>query len=212
MRTDNVFVFSLIMSRVIRCIMWPDKRPARSDHILVVMEVDLLLEEWVEPLHPNFRSADWKKVRETLSGRLEELEAGKTVNTHGEFFFWLGKLTHMILGIIEDCILKVGMLPYQQHWWSPLLSARCMELRRVTQRAYSRRSELEDPVHLEQRAARRAYGLKSPRENTGRGSWCHLMRGQYGWHIVMPWGLQQTGGQLGYPHSEEYRMLACQPW
>ena len=50
------------------------------------------------------------------------------------------------------------MLPYQKHWWSPLLSARHMELRRVTQRAYSRRSELEDPVHIKQRVVRRAYG------------------------------------------------------
>jgi len=128
MRTDNVFVFSLIMSRVIRCIMWPDKRPARSDHILVVMEVDLSLEEWVEPPHPKFRSVDWKEVRETLSCRLKELEAGEMVNTHGKFFFWLGELTCMISGTIEDCILKVGTPPYQKHWWSPLLSARCMEL------------------------------------------------------------------------------------
>jgi len=103
-------------------------QPARSDHILVVMEVDLSLEEWVEPLHPNFRSVDWKEVRETLSCRLKELEAGEMVNTHGKFFFWLGELTCMISGTIEDCILKVGTPPYQKHWWSPLLSARCMEL------------------------------------------------------------------------------------
>ena len=58
MRTDNVFVSSLIVSRVIRCTMQLDERTAISDHILVVMEVNLLLEEWVKPLHPNFRSAD----------------------------------------------------------------------------------------------------------------------------------------------------------
>jgi len=41
------------------------------------MEVDLSLEEQVELLHPNFRLAGWKEVRETLSCRLEELEAGE---------------------------------------------------------------------------------------------------------------------------------------
>ena len=34
--TDNVFISSLIVGRVIKCILWPDERPVRSDHILVV--------------------------------------------------------------------------------------------------------------------------------------------------------------------------------
>jgi len=77
MRMNNVFMSSPITSRVIRCITWPDKRPVRSDHIPVVTEVNLLLEEWVELPCPNFRLADWQEVRETLSSRLEELEAGE---------------------------------------------------------------------------------------------------------------------------------------
>jgi len=122
------------------------------------MEVDLSLEEQVELLHPNFRLAGWKEVRETLSCRLKELDTGKVVNTPGKFLFWLGELTHTISGVIDDCVLKVGPLPYQKRWWSPLLSARCMELCRLMRRAYSTRLEPEELVHLEQRAARRAYG------------------------------------------------------
>jgi len=131
-RTDNVFISSLIAGRVIRCIMLPDESPVRSDHIPVVTEVNLSLEEWVDLPCPNFRLADWKGVRETLSSRLKELDTGKVVNTPGEFLFQLGKLTCMISGVIDDCVLKVGPLPYQKHWWSPLLSARCMELHRLT--------------------------------------------------------------------------------
>ena len=61
--------------RIVRCITLPDERPARLDHIPVIMEVDLSVEEWVELPHPNFRLVDWKGVREALSSRLEELNA-----------------------------------------------------------------------------------------------------------------------------------------
>jgi len=46
--------------------------------------------------------------------------------------------------------------------------AKCMELCRLTCRAYSRRMEQEDPVHLEHRKVRRVYGMlidKAKREH-----------------------------------------------
>jgi len=44
-----------------------------------------------------------------------------------------------------------------------------MELHRLTCRAYNRRLELEDLVHLEQRAVRRAYGVLI--DNAKREHW-----------------------------------------
>jgi len=101
---------------------------------------------------------DWKEVREKLSCRLENLDAGEVVNTTSEFLFQLGELTCIISGVIVDCVPKVGMLLYQKCWWSPLLSARHMELCRLTWRVFSKRLEPEDLVHLKQRGMRRAYG------------------------------------------------------
>ena len=56
-----------------------------TDHIPVVTDIDLLLEEHVEPPHPNFRLADWKGIREALTSKLKELDAGKVISTHSEF-------------------------------------------------------------------------------------------------------------------------------
>ena len=44
-----------------------------------------------------------------------------------------------------------------------------MELCRLMHRAYNRRMELEDPVHLEQRAVRRAYRVLI--DNAKREHW-----------------------------------------
>jgi len=60
--------------------------------------------------------------------------------------------------VIEDSIPKAGPLPCKKWWWSPLLTAKRMELHRLSHRVYNRRMELGDLVHLEHRAARRAYG------------------------------------------------------
>src|SRR5882724_4911645 len=125
-RPDNVFVSSLLVGRLVRCVTLPDERPARLDHIPVLMEVDLSLEEQVELPWPNFRMADWKGVREAMSGRLEGLDADGDASTIGEFFHQLDELMCMISEVMDECVPKMGLLPSEKRWWSPELSARCM--------------------------------------------------------------------------------------
>jgi len=43
------------------------------DHIPIITELNLEVNEWEEPPHPNFRLADWKAVRETLMAKLTAL-------------------------------------------------------------------------------------------------------------------------------------------
>jgi len=74
-RPDNVYISSPIVGHIIRCIMLPEERPVRTDHIPIVTEVDLSLEEKAESPHLNFRLADWKQVRETLASRIEGMNA-----------------------------------------------------------------------------------------------------------------------------------------
>jgi len=131
-RPDNIFMSSPLAGRLVRCVMLPDERPARSDHIPVLMEVDLSLEEQDELPQPNFRMADWKGVREAMSGRLEGLDADGEASTIGKFFHWLDELTHMISEVIDECVPKTGLLPSEKWWWSPELSARCTALHRLT--------------------------------------------------------------------------------
>src|SRR5882724_997665 len=61
MRPDNVFISSAIMGHLVRCSTLPDERPARTDHIPIIMELDLEVNEQAEPPRPNFRLADWKQ-------------------------------------------------------------------------------------------------------------------------------------------------------
>jgi len=88
-------------------------------------------------------------------------------------------VTHAVTEVIEACIQKVTPIPHQKWWWSLTLMAKRTELGRLTCRAYSRRTEQDDPVHLEHREARRVYGMliDKPRESIGMGSWNHSTKG-----------------------------------
>jgi len=114
-RPDNIFISSPIAGCIISCTTLPEERLVRMDHIPVVMEVDLSLEEWAEPPCSNFRLADWKQVREMLTSRLEGLNAHEEVNAPGELHTQVGELTHAVTEVIDACIQKVGPLPHQNN-------------------------------------------------------------------------------------------------
>ena len=101
--------------------------------------------------------------------KLEGLDTREEIATPGELYAQVGTLTQRISEVIKECVLKAGPTPYKKRWWSPLLTERCRELRRLAHRAYNRRSEPGDPVHHEHRAMRRAYRVLI--DNTKKSNW-----------------------------------------
>jgi len=79
-----------------------------------------------------------------------------------------------------------------------MLMAKQMELCRLTRRAYSRRMDQDDLVHLEHREARRAYGMLI--DKAKRGHWDGFLL-----HTDMHQGIPRMEGGPGYPHSEVVR-------
>src|SRR5882724_13241068 len=114
MRPANVYISSLIADHVIRCHTLPEERPVRTDHIPIVTEVDLSLEEQTESPCLNFRIVDWKQVREMLASRIEGMNAQEEVNTPGELQLCVEELTRTVTEVIEVCILKVAPMPDQK--------------------------------------------------------------------------------------------------
>src|SRR5882672_10018104 len=76
-----------------------------------------------------------------------------------EFNTRLRELTHTLSEVIDTKIPKTRPSPYQKWWWSKDLAVKHREVCRLTRRAHNSRTEPEDPVHIETKTARRAYGL-----------------------------------------------------
>ena len=116
------------------------------DHIPIITELDLEVNEWEEPPHPNFRLADWKAVRDTLMAKITALGPAQETGTHSKFYEQVRMLTQAISEVIDVSIPKGGMLPHKKRWWSPTLTTKRAEVRRLMRRAYKRRSDPEDPI------------------------------------------------------------------
>jgi len=71
-----------------------------------------------EPPRLNYQEAEWDAVREELSARLNELDAGGSISTEVEFYSRLNKLMLAITGAIDTKVPKVRPSPYQKWWWS----------------------------------------------------------------------------------------------
>src|SRR5882724_11920527 len=123
----------------------------------IVTQLDIIAEAQPVTLCPNYRMADWKKVRERLAAKLEMLQLSETIHTEAEFFSHLGRLTQAITDMVDTTIPKLKPALAQKHWWFRELADRCREVHRMAHRAYGRRMEPEDLAHHEYRTARKAY-------------------------------------------------------
>jgi len=103
--------------------------------------------------------ANWKKVKKTLSCKLKELETREDIHTPAELHTCIVELTCAITETMDSSITKNGPPHHQKCWWSQTLTTKFNEGGRLTQRAYSRRSDTEDLVHHEHKKARKEYGL-----------------------------------------------------
>src|SRR5882724_3259922 len=110
-RPDNIFISSSLMDTAIYCKTLPEECPARSDHIPVVMHLDVGFSTQTEPPWPNFKAADWKELRKVLLVRLEGLEAQDSIPNNVLFLSCVDMLMHVITEMIDTCILKCRPAP-----------------------------------------------------------------------------------------------------
>ena len=132
-----------------------DEHPARTNHIPIISHLDISIETHKKPPRPNFRATNWKEFKKVLAMKLEGLDAREDINSESEFFSHMDKLTCSVTEVIDTCIPKSGLVPYQKRWWSQALAVRCTEACRLACRAYNRRTEPEDLIHSSHKAARR---------------------------------------------------------
>jgi len=146
-RSDNVLVSSSLANAVMHCNTMPEEWPMRLDHMAIITQLDTSAEAQPVTPHPNYRLADWKKVRERLAAKLEMLQSGETFHMEAEFFTHLDRLMQAITDTVDDLIPKLKPAPFHKCWWSRELDDRCREVLRVAHRVYGRRSEPGDPTH-----------------------------------------------------------------
>jgi len=137
--------------------MIPEEQPARSNHIPIVTVLHAPPEIQPDEARPNYWAADWETVREELTLELKELDIHEKMATIDGFTLHLGKLTQIMLEVIDTKVLKTKPSPYQKCWWSKELTEKPKEVCRLMCKAYSRRFHPYDPIHYENKSMIKAH-------------------------------------------------------
>jgi len=86
MRPNNVFMSDVLCNTTVKCAIVPEEQPARSDHLPIVIIIDVEPVVKAEVPRPNFRVTNWNKFRMVLADRLVGLEPEEPLCSEGEFY------------------------------------------------------------------------------------------------------------------------------
>jgi len=92
-RLDNVFISTPLINHVMECCTAARERLARTNHIPIVTELDITTDAQKETSQPNFKVADWKKVKKMLGHKLKGLETREDIHTPAELHTHVKVLT-----------------------------------------------------------------------------------------------------------------------
>src|SRR5882672_7826691 len=124
----------------------------------IVTTLDIDPGRQAEPPRPNFKAADWDKVRKDLAKRLENLSTSDVIQNEAEFYNRLNALTQAIAETVDKSIPKTRPSPFVKRWWSKELSQKRSEVHRLGRRSYAMRGDPDEPTHGAYKDVRNAYG------------------------------------------------------
>jgi len=111
-RPDNVFTYNTLAMAIVKCTMIPEEWPARTNHLPIIITLDMEPNSRAEAPNFNYRAMDWDNFKKELASRLGELEVGEELHTEGELYDWLDKLTQAVRDIVKENVPRVNPLPY----------------------------------------------------------------------------------------------------
>ena len=143
---------------MLECKTTPEEQPARTDHMPIITTLDVNPGRQTVSPKPNFKAANWDKVRKDLAKRLENLNTVDNIHNEDEFYNRLIALTQGITETVDKIVPKTRLSPFVKRWWSKELSQKRTEVRRLGRKSYTMRGDPDELAHRVYKDARNAYG------------------------------------------------------
>jgi hypothetical protein len=93
---DQVFITEHSMDTITACDTVPEEQGVNTDHLPIIMVIDVELTKAPTQIARNFRDVDWKKFHEMLEGKVASLGLPNCITTHSTLNCACEKLTHSI--------------------------------------------------------------------------------------------------------------------
>lgn len=116
-RHNNIFGSQEITGYFLKCNTDPGKQPPTTDHMPILLAVDLTPMYTTKHPKPNYRTTDWPAFQEAMQAALRGLLAPKEIRTVREFDSTFERLMCVMNKIIKKHVPTTKALPHSKRLW-----------------------------------------------------------------------------------------------
>jgi len=172
-RLDQVFLSEQSHNLLILCDTQPKHRRINTDHLPIIMELDLDADTVEETIMPNYRDVNWDEFGKTLSKQLDKLPAPKPLINQRQ----MDNACLALTGAIQEAIgLEVPITeitPKSKRWWTKELTHLRKQVNKLGKKSYKLRANKVHEIHETHAKAARKYDKTL--KNTKQQHWCNWL-------------------------------------
>jgi len=121
-RLDQVFISDHSKNLIISCDTLTDQRGINTNHLPILMELDLAADIMLVEDISNFQDIDWDKFHKELSAQLATLPQPAPIDNQDHLESCCKSLTKAIQHTIEMQVLVTNITPKSKRWWTKELT------------------------------------------------------------------------------------------
>ena len=156
-RLDQVFISDHSENLLISCNTQPDQREINTDHLPIIMELDLTADIIQEEDINNFRNVDWDEFHKELRVQLANLPQPAPIDNQEQLEHSCKSLTKAIQRIIVTQVPVTNITPKSKRWWTKELTQLCHQSNKLGRQLYNQRHDLGHAIHRAHVVASKQY-------------------------------------------------------
>jgi len=168
-RLDQVFLSNHSENLLISCDTQPDQRGINTDHLPILMELNLIADIAPEEEMHNFRNMDWDNFRKELSTQLAKLPPPAPVVNQRQLDEACDSLTKAIQRTITSEVPVTTITPKSKRWWTKELTQLRRTANKLGRQSYDKQRDKGHAIHKRHDAAAKDY--RRILEQTRRQHW-----------------------------------------
>ena len=156
-RLDQVFLSDHTDHMMISCDTRTDLRGILTDHLPIVMILNLLMEPAAKAPYPNFREVDWEEFRTSLENQLLGLPPLERILNQHQLDISYEMLISAIQSVIQERVPITEITPKSKQWWTKELKLLRKWSNKLGRQSYKQKTDPEHMVHAEHKEAAKVY-------------------------------------------------------
>lgn len=155
-RPDNVFGTEHLLDAVVSCDTAPDLRGPKTDHLPILLTLDLVVPQTTPELRRNWREVDWDAFKMHLQTAIT-IKPAIPLASDDEFQQAARHLTNAITSAMDACVPFSKPCPHSKRWWTKRLTDLRQRIRDLDKLAYQMRAVPTHAVHTDLKQTKQLY-------------------------------------------------------